>query len=107
MLRRWAAAFFLLALAPSVFIGLVHRVAPTRPKGRLSEAIQALSCLIGLMLLSLVAYAVLELRRRIGKPKSDAWSEYISLRSTGKTLARDRDRRHMPPAILEDEEADP
>ena len=98
-LRRIAAALFLLAFMPSVFFGLVSRGSTNPPHasgGPLDQVGCALGGLLTVVLLSFAAYAVLEVRKRIGRPSKDAWSEYINLRSTGKTSVRNQkqSRRH-------------
>lgn len=92
-LRRIAAALFLLAFMPSVFFGLVSRGSTNTPHasgGPLDQVGCALGGLLTVVLLSFAAYAVLEVRKRIGRPSKDAWSEYINLRSTGKTSVRNQ-----------------
>ena len=92
-LRRIAAALFLLAFMPSVFFGLVSRGSTNPPHasgGPLDQVGCALGGFLTVVLLSFAAYAVLEVRKRIGRPSKDAWSEYINLRSTGKTSVRNQ-----------------
>lgn len=88
-LRRIAAALFLLAFMPSVFYGLIQRGQPGDASGGPGNDIGcSIATLLGLVVLSLLAYAAIEIRKRIGRPSKDAWSEYINLRSTGKTAVR-------------------
>jgi hypothetical protein len=59
-----------------------------------------LGCVIGIVLACVLSFAILELRRYLLRPKRDAWSEYISQRSSGKTVLKDREatrERVLPP----------
>jgi hypothetical protein len=98
MLRRGAGALFLLAITPALFFGLVgsHPVSGTSTTP--GVAANPLGCVLGFVLLSLLSYAVLEMRRRFRRPKQDAWSEYINARSAGKVVVKDRNKQPgIPP----------
>lgn len=104
-MRRMAAAFFLVALLPSVFFGLLTSGQKTSgapsaiaPPG----ASNPLSVIGGLVILSLLSYAVLEVRKRMKKTSKDAWSEFVSLRSSGKKPVADPRSSHT--SSLFDEE---
>ena len=101
MLRRWAGFLFLLAFLPSLFFGLIS-VAP----GPTTSASQDEGCSVGAILvlgvLSIVAYAILEVRKRLRPGKSaDAWSDYVSLRTAGKRPVGG-DRGARPASLFED-----
>jgi hypothetical protein len=93
MLRRCAGALFLLAITPAVFFGLVGSQPVSGTSSSPEVTANPFGCVIGFVLLSLLSYAVLEIRRRFRRPKQDAWSEYINARSAGKTIVKDRDKR--------------
>jgi len=108
MLRRCAGALFLVAITPALFFGLVE----SHPAGGTSTSPELTSnpfgCVIGFALLSLLSYAVLEIRRRFRRPKQDAWSEYINARSAGKTIVKDRNKpRGISPLAPTDPDEDP
>ena len=84
-LRRMALVCFLLALAPSVFLGAAREVAG---RGRSPQIPGCASLLVAGLILSGLAYAALALRRRFGRPRRDAWADFVNLRSTGKVLPR-------------------
>jgi hypothetical protein len=100
-MRRVAAALFLVALFPSVFFGLIARPStatggPSSPVSP-SAAAEPLSVIAGLVLLCLLSYAILEIRKRFTKTSSkDAWSEFVSLRSSGKKPVSDPRTTHTP-----------
>ena len=98
-LRRIAAALFLLAFLPSAFFGLIQQ-GGTNTSQSTSEPLDQIGCALGglvtVVFLSLAAYAVLEVRKRIERPSKDAWSEYINLRSTGKTSVRNQKQSRRP-----------
>ncbi|MEA2569272.1 MAG: hypothetical protein QOI24_1273 [Acidobacteriota bacterium] len=113
MLRRYAGVLFLLAITPALFFGLIGSQSvvgsPSVDGTGTSPGVSANSfgCVIGFVLLSLLSYAVLEIRRRFRRPKKDAWSEYINARSAGKTIVRDRDKRPgIPPLAPTDTDED-
>ena len=98
MLRRWAGFLFLLAFLPSLFFGLISAThEPT------TGATQHGGCSVGAILvfgvLSIVAYAILEVRKRLRPGKSaDAWSDYVGLRTAGKRpVGGDRGARPASP----------
>jgi Na+/melibiose symporter-like transporter len=93
MLRRCAGALFLLAIVPAVFMALVGSLRGGTTHSAPEVSLHAVGCVVSVALLSLLAYAVLELRKRLSRPKQDAWSEYIHARSAGKTVVRDRNKQ--------------
>jgi len=107
-MRRAAGALFLAALLPSLFFGLLSSPAPSSsaagpstPAPHVGVA-DSLSAIGGLVILCVLSYAVLEIRKRMKKTSKDAWSEYVSLRSSGKKPVSDP---HSSPApSLFDEE---
>lgn len=105
-LRRFAGAALLLAFAPALFFGLV----PTASSASAGTAAAPSALRVGLALavLSALAYGVLEIRKRMGGPKRDAWAEYVNLRSSGKTTVREQERKRRPPqfAGLQEEDED-
>jgi hypothetical protein len=101
MLRRWAAFLFLLAFLPSLFFGLTSTT-----HGPTTSAPQDGGCSVGAILvfgvLSILAYAILEVRKRLRPGKSaDAWSDYVSLRTAGKRPVGG-DRGARPASLFED-----
>lgn len=108
-LRRVAAVLFLLALMPSVFYGVIQHGQQTPESAGSAHNIGcSIGTLIGIAILSLLAYAAIEIRKRIGRPSKDAWSEYINLRSTGKTAVRPQkqSRRSGVSPILDQDDDD-
>lgn len=107
-LRRGAAVLFLLAFMPSVFFGLISSgsASPNEPRSAADQIGCAVAGVVALALASVVAYAFLEIRKRIKRPSKDAWSEYINLRSTGKTTVRRQTsrRRHTSPLMEDDDD---
>lgn len=107
-LRRGAAVLFLLAFMPSAFFGLISSgsASPNEPRGVADQIGCGLVGFLTLALASVVAYAFLEIRKRIKRPSKDAWSEYINLRSTGKTTVRRQTsrRRHTSPLMEDDDD---
>jgi hypothetical protein len=102
-LRRWAGFVFLLAFLPSLFFGLIatspHGTAPT---SALAHNGCSFGAVLGFILLSLLAYAILEVRKRFRPGKSvDAWSDYVSLRTAGKRPVS-ADRAARPASLFED-----
>jgi len=89
-LRRWALFCFVLALAPSVFVGACRQVAAST--GGSGGDVGGASLLGALAVLSVLAYAILKLRARFLRPTRDAWSDYVGQRSAGKRVVDDRDR---------------
>jgi hypothetical protein len=108
-LRRIAASLFLLAFMPSLFFGLIRGGSHgARASGPLHEIGCAIVGLLLVLVSSAVAYAFLEIRKRIGRPSKDAWSEYINLRSTGKTSVRSpkQSRRHGISPLMDQNDDD-
>lgn len=107
-LRRIAAALFLLAFLPSAFFGLIQQGGTNTSQSTSGQIGCALGGLVTVVFLSLAAYAVLEVRKRIGRPSKDAWSEYINLRSTGKTSVRNQkqSRRHGISPLMDQNDDD-
>jgi hypothetical protein len=107
-LRRGAAVLFLLAFMPSVFFGLISSgsASPNEPRSAADQFGCAIAGVLTLATASVVAYAFLEIRKRIKRPSKDAWSEYINLRSTGKTTVRRQTsrRRHTSPLMEDDDD---
>ncbi|MEO6324102.1 MAG: hypothetical protein ABIT01_07080 [Thermoanaerobaculia bacterium] len=84
-LRRWALILFLLALAPSVLLGLLNKMAPSST-GAGTPAPDPLSAALGLLILAPLAYGALRLRQAM-KPKGrDAWGEFMDRKAAGKKL---------------------
>lgn len=106
-LRRWAAVLFLLAFAPSVFFGLIQSSTPHASPGSPSEGC-SLGAIAGFVILSLLAYGILELRKRLRPGKSgDAWSDYVSLRTSGKKpVAPTGGAVHRAPGLFDDPDAE-
>lgn len=103
-MRRVAGALFLLAFLPSVFFGLIPASPPSSgDAGTTGPAINPLEAIGGLILLSLVAYAILALRKRLKKNPKDAWSEYVSLRSSGKRPVGSDPRTTHNASLFEEE----
>lgn len=105
-MRRIAAALFLLAFLPSLFFGMFtspsQSAAGPTAAAPSSPGAHPLSVIGGLVVLCVLSYAVLEIRKRMKKTSKDAWSEYVSLRSSGKKPVSDP---HSSPApSLFDEE---
>jgi O-antigen ligase len=86
LLRRWAGFLFLVAFLPSLCFGLIttaqHQHGPSATPPRTGFSFGAV---VGFIILSVIAYAILEVRKRLRPGKSaDAWSDYVSLRTAGK-----------------------
>jgi hypothetical protein len=108
-LRRVAAALFLAALLPSLFFGVIAPASPSAGAGSSpassSSGPNALEVIGALVLLSVVSYAILAIRKRLRTTSKDAWSEFVSLRSSGKRPVGDPHTTHTP--SLFDEEPGP
>ena len=91
-LRRCAAVCFLAALAPSVFFGLIG-LPTTEHLSPITPGLGRPLVIFGLILLSVLSYAGLEIWKRLHRPRNDAWTEYVNQRSSGKTVIQERDRR--------------
>jgi hypothetical protein len=59
----------------------------------------------GLVILSVVSYVILAIRKRLRTTSKDAWAEFVSLRSSGKRPVGDLHTTHTP--SLFDEEPGP
>jgi hypothetical protein len=89
-LRVAAGACFALALLPSLLVGLFFQpVAAGHPEpATIGTRIGAgLSCLGALLLLSLFAYAILSIRKKLFRPKKDPWDIFFA-RGSGKKRVR-------------------
>lgn len=89
-LRQIAGVAFLLALLPSIICGLLFpspapASAPTltTPPSFWEQFASGLSCFGGVVLVSLVAYCVLAIRKKLHKPKKEPW-ELLFSRGGGK-----------------------
>jgi hypothetical protein len=90
-LRQIAGVVFLLALLPSVICGLLFPDAaspsgappPRPPASAWEQLVGGLSCFGAVVLLSLLAYAVLSVRKKLHKPKKEPW-ELLFSRGGGK-----------------------
>jgi len=100
-LRRWAGFLFVLAFAPSVFFGLVSSTTSSAT-GRLQNDGCSFGAVLILGVLSVVSYAILEVRKRLRPGKSgDAWSDYVGLRTAGKRPMT-ADRTGRPASLFEE-----
>lgn len=98
MLRRCAGTLFLLAITPALFFGLVGSQLGNGTSSSPEVTANPFGCVVGFAILSLLSYAVLEIRRRFHRPKQDAWAEYINMRSAGKVVVKDRNKQSgIPP----------
>jgi hypothetical protein len=95
-MRRIAGALFLVAFLPSVFVGLIAPSPATAGASSGGASAEPFSVIAGFVVLSLISYAVLEIRKRMKKTSKDAWSEYVSLRSSGKKPVDDPRATHAP-----------
>jgi len=100
-LRRLAGALFLLALAPSLFFGIF--ASPSGSGGGAATA-NPLAVLGGIVLLAVLSYAILAVRKRLTKTSKDAWSEFVSLRSSGKRPVGTDPRPNHAPSLFDEEE---
>ncbi|HYC90562.1 MAG TPA: hypothetical protein VEO54_15200 [Thermoanaerobaculia bacterium] len=101
-LRRWAGALFLLALAPSLFFGILD-VRHGAVSGESGGGANALTVFGGLVLLAVVSYAILAIRKRLRTSAKDAWSEYVQLRSSGKRPVDTSARTSSRPSFFDEE----
>lgn len=99
-MRRIAGALFLAALLPSLFFGVISTPSNSpaaQPTSNPPSAVaHPLSVIGGLVLLCVLSYVILEIRKRMKKTSKDAWSEFVSLRSSGKKPAGDPRSSHTP-----------
>jgi len=101
-LRRWAGFLFLLAFLPSLFFGLITALPDTHPTTAAPQHGCSFGAILGFIFLSLLAYAILALRKRLRPGKSaDVWSDYVSLRTAGKRPVGG-DRGARPSSLFED-----
>lgn len=94
-LRVAAAVCFVLALLPSLLFGLFFQPVPAAlghpDPATIGTRIGAgLSCLGALVLLSLFAYAILALRKKLFRPKKDPWEIFFA-RGGGKKRVQPKD----------------
>ena len=87
-LRRWAGVLFLLALAPALFMGLVGAMggavaAPQATGGGIGDL---LGTVLGLLVLSPLAYGILQLRKRFSPKSRDPWADYVDRKAAGKKV---------------------
>lgn len=106
-LRRWAAVLFLLAFLPSVFYGII-----SSPRAAQETSTTATGCSIeaflGFVVLSLLAYGILEIRKRLRPGKSvDAWSDYVGLRTSGKKPLKKDSPSRLRGDLIEDVSDEP
>ena len=99
-MRRIAGALFLAALLPSLFFGLLsspssNAAGPSTSAPPVAH-VAPLSVIGGLVVLCVLSYAILEIRKRMKKTSKDAWSEFVSLRSSGKKPVSDPRSSHTP-----------
>ncbi len=103
-LFRTAGAAFVLALLPSLLVGLTAGalVAPGRSGGSGGPE----TALAGIGLLTLLifgAYAALWIRKRLGPKQRDAWGDYISQKSSGKQVIDRSAEKVRSRAAVDDE----
>ena len=89
-LRRWAGVLFLLALAPALFVGLVGAMGgssgtPQAATGA-GGGVDALGTVIGFLILSPLAYGILQLRKRFSPKSRDPWADYVDRKAAGKKV---------------------
>jgi len=89
-LRRWAGVLFLLALAPALFMGLIGAMGgaagtPQAGSGA-GSAVGVLGTVLGLLVLSPLAYGILQLRKRFSPKSRDPWADYVDRKATGKKV---------------------
>src|SRR5438128_2421073 len=93
-LRAAAGVCFVLALLPSLIFGLFFRIPSTPgqpdPASIGSRIGAGLSCLGALVLLSLFAYAILSIRKKLFRPKKDPWEIFFA-RGGGKKRVQPKD----------------
>lgn len=97
-LRQIAGLCFVLALLPSLLVGLFFpshagrpgAVPPASTSTPGDQLVAGLSCVGALVLLSLLAYGVLVIRTRLHKPKKEPWEMFFSRGGGKKRVERDR-----------------
>ncbi len=102
-LRRWAGVLFLLALAPSLFMGLFGAMGGSISTPRVTVqnanwAGELLSAAAGLVLLSPVAYGILQLRKRFTKKSRDPWADYVDRKAGGKKVVDPKPAKPVLPS---------
>ncbi|MCK6681009.1 MAG: hypothetical protein L6R30_01155 [Thermoanaerobaculia bacterium] len=89
-LRRWAGVLFLLALAPALFMGLngaMGGAAGTPRAGAgAGRGVDALAAILGFLILSPIAYGILQLRKRFNPKSRDPWADYVDRKAAGKKV---------------------
>ncbi len=87
-LRRWAGVLFLLALAPAFFMGLVGAMGGTvaAPQATGGGIGGLFGTVLGLLVLSPLAYGILQLRKRFSPKSRDPWADYVDRKATGKKV---------------------
>ncbi len=97
-LRQVAGVCFVLALLPSLIVGLFFPsqasraggVPPASTSTPGDQLATGLSCVGALVLLSILAYVVLAVRTRLRKPKKEPWEMFFSRGGGKKRVERDR-----------------
>lgn len=95
-LRKAAAFLFLLALTPALVVGLATGGA--QGPGWNAPDLDFLEWIGLFTVLSVTAAGILAIRKRLGRQGRDAWSEWVSQRSSGKQPIE----RPAPPSDDED-----
>jgi hypothetical protein len=85
-LRRWAMMFFLLALAPALFVGLFGAMGGALSVPHFGGLGDLLSTLLGFALLAPLAYGVLQVRKRFRPKNRDAWADFVDRKAAGKKV---------------------
>jgi hypothetical protein len=83
-LRKWAAVLLLAAFLPALFVGLVRTMQVA--SGSAPDGGSAIGTIFGLLVLSPIAYAILQLRKRLTPKGRDAWADYVDRKAAGKKL---------------------
>ena len=108
MLRRWAAVLFLLAFLPPVFYGIISSQRPTNEASTTASPGCSLEAILGFVILSLLAYGILEIRKRLRPGKSaDAWSDYVGLRTSGKKPVKKDSPSRLRGGLIDDVSDEP
>lgn len=98
-LKRTSLFLFVLALGPSLFFGALKEAVGSSASGSASSgSTNPLAVIGGLALLCGGAYLALQIRKRTGRSKGDAMSDYFQQRSSGKRPVRreDEERSRFP-----------
>lgn len=108
MLRRCAAVLFLLAFLPSVFYGIISSPRGTHEASTTASPGCSLEAILGFVILSLLAYGILEIRKRLRPGKSaDAWSDYVGLRTSGKKPVKKDSPSRLRGGLIDDVSDEP